>query len=46
MKNKYGPSVLNLVRLSSRYRKKAVWAWVEGFVAGVVLAGIFAWVAR
>lgn len=46
MKIKYGPSVLNLVRLSSRYRKKARWAWVEGFVVGVALVTVIAWVAR
>ena len=46
MKNKYGPSVLNLVRLSSRYRKKAMWAWVEGLIVGVIVGGVIMWVAR
>ena len=46
MKNKYGLSVTNLICLSSRYRKKAMWAWVEGFVMGVIVAGLIAWVMR
>ena len=46
MKIKYGASVLSLVRLSSRYRKKALWAWAEGVVLGVIVGGIIVWVLR
>ena len=46
MKIKYGPSVLNLVRLSSRYRKRAVWGWVEGCVVGAGIVALIAWLLR
>ena len=46
MKNKYGLSVINLMRLSSRYRKKAMWAWAEGFVVGAGIAALIAWLLR
>ena len=46
MKNKYGLSVINLMRLSSRYRKKAMWGWAEGIVLGIIVGGLIAWVVR